>query len=288
MKKLLVLAALLLSPVPTLAASPEDAYIAARDGHIAAFKKTADAKNMDARIARQDKALKELEQKLKAIVGPFALKGYPAQGKINLDTLFSEDEGFGMLDGLVYGETESAKSVVVTTDGLLDKWLAGRREESQGKANAPIDAGAAVKTDTFYSQAVSTDSAVIQYAEIPLVKPDGAKFVYATLSTRTQDEIPKSPDQLFLALERGGRVFVVNEKLSVPMPPIAACEAVKKGYDKKVAEAYDKKDADAAQKLRDEADGAFRSCYGEKAKDEPAFKAATDQARAIVEALPAK
>jgi hypothetical protein len=288
MLKPLVLAALLLSPLPAFAASPEDVYLAARDTYIAAFKKTADTKNVDARTAKHDKALKDLEQKLKAIVGPFALKGYPAQGKIDLDTLFAEDEGFGMLDGIVYGEMESAKNVVVTTDGLIDKWLAGHRNWSEGQTNPPVDAAAAVKTDIFYSQAVSTDSAVIHYGEIPVAKPDGAKFAYAMLAARTQAESPAAPTEMFVALARGGRVFIVNEKLSSAMPPIAACDEVTKSYAKKVEGADNKKDPDAAEKLRDEGEAAFRRCYAEKAKDQPAFKAATEQALAIVEALPAK
>src|SRR5438105_9188270 len=159
--KLLILAAALLSPAIALAASPEDAYVAARDAAIAAFQKTADTKAVDARNKKHDKTLKELEQKLKAIVGPFAMKGFPAQGKINLDTLFSEDEGFGMLDGIVYGETESAKSVVVTTDGLLQKWLDGRQGKDSTKL--PVDPAAAVQTEDFYGAAISTDAAVISY-----------------------------------------------------------------------------------------------------------------------------
>jgi hypothetical protein len=72
---------------------------------------------------------------------------------------------------------------------------------------------------------------------------------------------------------------------------------VTKAYQKKAEDAdktyqaSDRKDeklANASQKLRDEGEGAFRHCYGEKVKDLPSFKAASDQARAILEALPAK
>jgi hypothetical protein len=295
--KPLILAALLLSPIPAFAASPEDAYIAARDSAIAAFKKTADTKAVDARNAKESKARKDLELKLMAIVGPFGMKGFPTKGKINLDTLFSEDEGFGMLDGILYGEAESAKNVVVTTDGLLQKWLLAHRNWVEGQTNPPVDPAAAVKSEVFYTQAVSTDSAVVHYAEIPIPTPDSAKFAFATLSAHTQDQSPSAPDEIFVALERGGRVFIVNEKLDAPMPPIAACDEVTKSYQKKAEDAdkayaaSDRKDeklADASQKLRDEGDGEFRRCYGDKVKALPSFKAASDQARAILEALPAK
>ena len=295
--KLLILAAALLSPVAAFAASPEDGYVAARDAAIAGFQKTADTKAVDARNKKHDKTLKELEQKLKAIVGPFAMKGFPAQGKINLDTLFSEDEGFGMLDGIVYGETESAKSVVVTTDGLLQKWLDAENRESSKDAKLPADPAAALRTADFYSKAISTDSAVISYGDIPLAAPDGAKFVAAMLTSRTQDQSPSAPDHLFVALSRGGRVFIVDEKLDKPMAPIAECDAITKAAGKKADEAEkayqasdpkDEKLFEASTKARDDGDLAFRHCYAEKVKSLPMFKTASDQARAILDALPTK
>ena len=98
--KALVLAALLLPPIGAAAVSPEDAYLAARDRYIASFKTTASAKDEKAAFARQGKAVRDLEQQLKPIVGPFSASGFPAEGKLNLVSLFPDDIGFGMLDGL--------------------------------------------------------------------------------------------------------------------------------------------------------------------------------------------
>ena len=47
-------------------------------------------------------------------------------GKLNLDTLIEGDQGFGLLDGLVYGAGDAKTRVIVTTDGLLRRWLAER------------------------------------------------------------------------------------------------------------------------------------------------------------------
>ncbi len=294
--KIILLAVLLLSPIAAWATAPEDAYVAARDRYLAEFKRTVDTKAVEARNNRETLAKKALERRLRAIIGPFAMKGFPAAGKINLDTLFSEDEGFGMLDGLVYGETESARSVVVTTDGLLDKWLRGHGEWWE-KDNPSANAPAAVKSESFYTQAVSTDSAVVHLGEIPLPPLAGARFAHATLSARTQDASPSAPDMMFVAVSRGGRVFIVNEKLATPFRPIAACDAIVKDYAKKADAAYeadraagdrDPKSPDPSEKLRADGDAAFRQCFGEKMKAEASFKAAVNQARAIVEALPAK
>jgi hypothetical protein len=142
--KALVLAALLPPPIGADAVSPEDAYLAARDRYIASFKVTANAKDEKAVFARHDKAVKDLEQQLKSIVGPFSASGFPAEGKLSLVSLFPHDIGFGMLDGLVYGEGESAKSIVVTTDSLLDKWLLSH-PKGRSKDDIPTSAATAVK-----------------------------------------------------------------------------------------------------------------------------------------------
>ncbi len=152
--KALLLAAVLLPPIGAAAVSPEDAYIATRDRFIASFKATGGAEDEKAMVARHDKALRDLERQLKPIVGPFSAPGFPAEGKLNLVSLFPDDEGFGMLDGIVYGEGESARSLVVTTDSLLDKWLLGH-PKGRSQDELPISAAAAAKTADFYAQAVN-------------------------------------------------------------------------------------------------------------------------------------
>src|SRR5208283_1009565 len=291
--KALVLAALLQAPIGAAAVSPEDAYLAARDRYIASFKTTASAKDEQAVFARHDKAVRDLEQQLKPIVGPFSASGFPAEGKLNLVSLFPDDLGFGMLDGLVYGEGESAKSIVVTTDSLLDKWLLGR-PKGRSKDGIPTSAAAAVKTEDFYAQAVNSDSAAANYGEIPVAAPPGARFAHAIGNGPL---VPGTPDRIFVALEQGGRVFIVSEKLATRVPPIPACDAAGADITKK-ADAADgafmkgggknKKLLDQMEKLRNEADAAVCACFAGKVKGTPAFKAAEAQAAAIVAALTGK
>jgi hypothetical protein len=291
--KVFAVVALLASSTAAYAASPEEDYLSARDRVMAAIKRTENGKDASAGDALFSKATRDLEQKLKAVVGPLAAAGFPAEGKLNFDTLSSQDEGFGALDGIVYSDSEGGNSVVVTTDGLLDKWLVGHRHWWK-KGNVPPTADAAVKAEAFYTQAVSTDAAIVHYADMPIAAPPGSKFAYAMLSARTQDLSPNAPDEIFIALEHGGRVFIASQKLKVAMNPIAACDAVTADYAKK-SEAADKAYADSSRKnpkladvsadLRTQGDAAFRACYGDKAKDAPEFKAAADQAAAVVAAL---
>jgi hypothetical protein len=295
--KHLLIAALLLVPVAASATPAEDFYIAARDRYIEGFKKTADTKNLAARDKQGNLAMRDLGKQMRDIVGPVAIKGFSTKGKLDLDGLFQGDEGFGMLDGLVFGEMESAKSIVVTTDGLFERWTRDNQETLGGKKGHAPDEVAAIKSDTFYTHAVSTDTAVVHYADIPVPKPEGARFAHATLSARTQSESPAAPDMMFVSVALGGRVFIANVKLATPMKPIPACNNVRVDYAAKIKdveaayEATDRKDDkiwDKAEQLRDESDVAVRHCYGEKVKDMASFKAGIQQARAIVEALPAK
>ncbi len=290
--KHLSLALLLASCIAAHAASPEADYLAARDRDIATLAKSEATRDTSHGDVQLEKALADLAKRMKPIIGRVAVVGFPTKSKLNLETLSTQDEGFGMLDGLAFGVSESDKSLVVSTPGLLDAWLAAHRKTTPSDPDVPRDPAAAVKTDIFYTWAMSTGSAVVHYAELPVVAPPDATFAHATLSARTQDQSPQAPDEIFVALEHRGRVFLVEAKLATPMKPIAACDAITKETAKR-ADAADKAYAagpatdapDPGVELRDKGDAAFRACYGEKITGSAAFKAATTQGAAIIAAL---
>ena len=68
------------------------------------------------------------KSRLRAIVGPVAIKGLDDKSAINLDTLSDGDEDFGLLDGMVYGGLDAKTRVIVTTDGLFRRWLRTTQE----------------------------------------------------------------------------------------------------------------------------------------------------------------
>lgn len=294
---ILVASIVLLAPIGASAVSPEDAYLAARDRYIASFKTPASAKDEKAVIARHDKALLDLEQQLKPIVGPFSTPGFPAKGKLNLVSLFPDDIGSGMLDGIAYGEDDNARSIVVTTDSLLDRWLLGH-PHGRSKDDLPTSAAAAVKAEDFYSQAVISDAVAANYGEIPVAAPPGAKFAHAMLTLIGNGPlVPGAPDRILVALEQGGRVFIVTEKLATRVPPIPACDGAGAEITKKADEAdaafmkgggKNKSLLDQVDKLRDQADAAVCACFAGRVKGTTAFKAAEVQAAAIVAALAGK
>jgi len=289
--KAFALAALLSWPLAALAASPEQAYLAARDAAIAKLK--TDGEVSDAMMKQEKAARADLAKRLAKIIGPVAIKGLAAKGTANLDTLFEGDVGFGMLDGLRYATSDGKQAVVVTTTGLLDAWVAGRPQDSK----LPASATEALKAETAYTQAISSDAAVSRYAEIPITKPAGASFAYAMLTATSQDVGPPAPTDIIVALIAGDRAYIVSANATAKITAIGACEAIAKELSAQADVAYQKytaselKDEAAfneSTRLRESADTEYRRCYGEKASSEPFFAGVLKQAQALVDQLPAR
>src|SRR3569623_3129727 len=73
------------------AAGPEQHYLDLRDRYIAKFSKAAEN---DETSRQHEAALGELTGVLRNLIGPVALKGFPAAPKSNVDTLIKGDSGF--------------------------------------------------------------------------------------------------------------------------------------------------------------------------------------------------
>jgi hypothetical protein len=208
------------------AVSPEDRYIAVRDAAIEKSSKLYDAGKFDddARKA-EDTARGELQAQMIAILGEPARKGF-ALPTLNLDTFYKGDQGFGMLDGLRFdaeigkgGEkagkgdgdkyVEPKAHIIVTTERLFARWLRAHKDWwDKGLKNVPQQIGAALKFEGFYTQAISTDSAVINFNALPIARPASATFAYGFLAGRTQSDIPNEADEVFVSAEVNGKVYV--------------------------------------------------------------------------------
>ena len=274
------------------AATPEEGYLAARDRYVAEFKRHEPTD--DAGMAAHNKALADLEGKLKRVIGPVTIKGLPGEAKIYLDTLLEGDEDFARLDGLVVAAPDDSMSVVVTTPRLFDIWL--REHKDFWKDNPlPRDLRAALKRDDFYTQALSSGSAVVTYADIPVTAPAGADLAVAVLDVRTQDLIPAVPDEMIITVRRPDRVFFITTKVTAGA--IAACdqsheqlakqaEAAAAEYEKsgRKNKALEKK----ASQAEVAAEGAYPHCFATQTRGASFFPALVKQAQELIDALPAK
>ncbi len=275
------------------AATPEEDYLAARDAYI---KKFTHGAQDDAATKAHTRALADLQAKLRRIIGPVSIKGFRREGRISLEGLIEDEEGFGLLDGIVFGADTDKQQVLVTTTSLFDKWLTAHRDFWKEKL-LPSDMGAALKRDDFYTQALNSGAATLIYGELAITKPAWATLAYAILDGTTQDQSPPVPDEMIITVRSADRVFIVTATAATKPAPIAACE---EAHARIAKQAEDASNADRkaqgkdpalhakAEQLAQEADRVYPDCFAKEGPRTAAFPALARQAQALVDALPAK
>lgn len=287
--KALLTALLLALPLAASAASPEDSYIAARDKYVAKLKTNGE---VDEKAARQEQDARiDLEKQLRAILGPVTIEGIPADGKLNLETLIEGELGFGQLDALSHQTGDDGPRLLVTTPALAKRWIVAHRKWWDAN-NVPQELNAALKSEPFYTQAMSADAAVFRFADIPVTKPDSAAFATAMLIARRQDIGLTTPDEVLVAVVRADRLFVWQVQAQVAAAINPACEAIWNdavAQGDKAYEAYqasdpkDEKLFEEQTRLLQQGDDALRRCFAARVKSEAYFPALVKQAQELVD-----
>lgn len=305
-------ASCLLGAISSASAAPlsaEDRYIAARDAAIAKISQLYDSKKPDDALKAETAAAADLLTLLKPIVGESGREGF-GPAKLNLDALARGDQGFGLLDGLRFdalvgenGEKAGANGrdgnyvypkahIVITTQPLFERWLRAHKDWWGKKhKNVPQQIGAAFKDESFYTQAISTDAAIVNFGELPIARPASATSAHAMLAARTQDAIPDAADEVFVATLANGKVYVAYGSIR-PRVQVPACLAIKAGYDKKAEKAaddlqsnrIDRKAYDKLGDLRQQGEDAYKRCFTQRAPQQPSFVEASRQAEALLAA----
>ncbi|OKO82687.1 hypothetical protein [Bradyrhizobium sp. NAS96.2] len=260
--------ALVLSPIlifsPARSASPEDRYIATRDAAIAKFARLSNDNKINEAVDKVEAAARdELKGQLAAILSQPARPGF-APAQLNLDTLYKGDMGyrgdmgFGMLDGLRFdadtgrdggkiGEkradgsfVEPKAHIIVTSEALFTRWLHEHKAWwDKGSKNVPQQIEPALKFEGLYTQAISTDAAVINFNELPVAKPASATLTYGFLAGRTQDSFPEAADEVFVAALANGKFYIAYGEIA-PTVQVPACTAIRADYNKKADAAAEK------------------------------------------------
>lgn len=295
MKHVLVAAFTLISAA-ALASAQEDNYIVARDDFIAKFNPPGDpVAPSDAVSKEEEGARADLRKQLQALIGPLNVRGFSGEGAYNVGSLFRGDIEFGTLDGLTF-EAKDAQ-LVVTTDGLLERWVKSRDGLGvEDGAQPPSDAQAALRLDTFYTRAMSTDAAVSNYGDLPVTTPSNAGFVHAMLAARRQDFGPVAPDEIVIGMIAAQRAYVLSLPLDAKLTMIPACEALWTDANAKADKMFEQsptpedreKIADEVDRVREQGDAAMRACFGERIKADPAFARLTRQAQDWADRLAGK
>jgi hypothetical protein len=288
--------------------SPEDRYVAARDAAIAKFSPIYDAgKSDDATTKAEDAAFAGLKAQMSAILSEPARKGF-GDAKLNIETFYKGDEGFGTLDGLRFdselganGEkagqngadgkyVEPSAHIIVTTQTLFGRWLRAHKDWwDKDIKNVPQQMASALRSESFYTQAIQTDSAVINFNSLPIAKPASATFAYGFLAGRTQSEIPDAADEVFVSALANGKVYIAYGSIA-PKLEVASCLAIRAGYNKKAEDAdnklrsneIDRKAYDKLGDFRQQGEDAYKRCFTQRAPQQPSFAEATKQAHALL------
>jgi hypothetical protein len=256
------------------AATPEQRYLELRDGYIAKF---ATAPENDETSRQHEAALKELTGVLQGLIGPVTIKGLPADGQSNVDTLYKDDIGFGHLDGLAFMSEAAKIEGVVTTTELLRHWLADHRDDGM-----PQEIGAAFKSDRFYYAAIQ-DAAFAKYAELPITRPASASVAVAVLGLRGNGEIKGPPSEIDVVAVRGDKVFFIAARDALKTGTIPACERV---WKQMMAKPINKKDPRGDMAREDEAMNAFTTCFAKEAPGQSWFATAVKKAQSQLDMLP--
>jgi hypothetical protein len=230
--------------------------------------------------------------------------------KLNIDTFSKGDECFGTLDGLRFdaklgmnGETagqngadgnyvEPKSHIIFTTQTLFGRWLRAHRDWcGKNSRNVPQQSGAALKHESFYTQAISSGAAVVNFNSLPIEKPAGTSFAHAMLAGRTQSELPDAADHVFVAAIAHGKVYVAYGLIDPPVQ-VPDCLAIRNDFVKKAEQAaddlqsgkIDRKTYDKLGDLRQKGDDAYKRCFTQHAPNRPYFADAARQAERLLSA----
>ncbi|UPK07538.1 hypothetical protein [Bradyrhizobium sp. 170] len=242
---------------------------------------------------------------MRAILNEAAREGF-GPAKLSIDTFSKGDEGFGLLDGLRFdalpgkqkagqdgadGKSVAPKAhIIVTTQRLFERWLRAHKDWwGKDIKNVPQQIGAALKDESFYTQAVSSGSAVVNFNSLPIARPDGATFVHGMLAGRTQSDIPNAADTVFVSAIANGKVYVAYGSID-PKVQIPACTAIRTSYNKKAEQAeedlrlekVDRKAFDKLGNLRQKGEDDYKRCFTQNAPKQAAFAEATRQAQQLL------
>jgi hypothetical protein len=264
--------ALSLTAGGALAASPVAAYLAARDKAIAEIKALEDSKASESAInAAEDKAIADLERRLRDIVGPVAVKGFPPADKLNL-ALSEHEEEFGELDGLT--SFNEGQNMIVTTRPLLMAWLERAAKDEVIERRLTSDVDGALRQDGFYTFSVGEDSAFAKYVDLPVKKPPGADLAVGALGVFQQADGPWPPDAIVATVIKGDRVFVASIRRKPPIGKLPACGAI-----------WSKAKREQAAETEEQGDRDYRACFNAHAPKEHFFPDVTKEAQSLVDRL---
>src|ERR1700677_2787511 len=203
------------------AADPEAAYLAARD-RANAIEQKAQAASVAPSKAEEARLWAAIEAPLRLLVGSQPPNGFSGPATISPGKLLYGDIGAGALDGFSYRATDGAGSVLVTTEGLLRRWLK-RTQTDYSDAKFPTDPKRALQTDNFYTRAIEIYYPVMIIEPLPIRTPASANDALALWMEVREDKSSQTPTNISVMLQKGERMYIAVVQAKTKIPPDADC-----------------------------------------------------------------
>ncbi len=257
-------------------ASPDQEYLAARDAYVEHFRP------MQTLADKQDKrALKDLQSRLRKLLGPARVEGFSGLGSINLQTL-QQDAGYGQVDGLRYGAQN--QSLFITSTKLLADYL-------DANPNLADQLTVALRTDELYRNIFSWNVAVFRYADLPI--STRGQLAGAFVAVNAQDIGAFAPNGIFVWTVLDKRILFVSAQLDEADYQIPDCVehaeqlATQMPDEGSGAESEEAKFARTIA-LQEASFAAYRSCYAKELPKQLFYPQMLKRAQLIADRLAAK
>jgi hypothetical protein len=267
------------------AADPEAAYLAARD-RANEIEQKAQAASVAPSKAEEARLWAAIEAPLRLLVGSQPPNGFSGPATVSPGKLLYGDIGAGALDGFSYRATDGAGSVLVTTEGLLRRWLK-RTNSDYADSKTPTDPKQALQTDNFYTRAIEIYYPVMIVEPLPIRTPATAKNAFAVLMEVREDKSSQTPTNISVMLQKGERVYVAIVQAKTKLTPHSDCARARAALEEKTegVPLNDQKAIDDANRLTAAAEAGFQACWTQQIQQQGLLPALTKEAQQIADDL---
>jgi hypothetical protein len=241
----------------------------------------------------QGRQLRELESKLRGLIGVIRINGVPTLGTANVDTLMPE-LGFGKLDGLRF-ELNADEFMVVTTRSLFSHWLRSAAHWFPGADFIiPADSPGALHSTWVWTTAIEVDVRVIGFGGVPVAVPRGSSDATVILGLVSSDrDFMYLPDTIFASVSFGDRIYLFSKKIESGLQHIKVCDELWQNLDKKAQAQLHKTQVlppgqakergfTTSEAMEDSTDAAYERCFAANLGNQSKFADLVAEAQALV------
>ncbi|WP_121541100.1 hypothetical protein [Mariprofundus sp. EBB-1] len=248
-------------------------YLESRDALLQQFNKKPIHIRMSDKESKKDgeaqlRGLKALETQLRAIIAPVHIAGFKDDSWISLGSLRETSYGdASRLDGLFYSGDDGL--LFVTTKELATHWLKKYRKPAEGRGMHDLQHD--------YSAFFALEAAVMPFMALPI---QASKDVYirATLALLGQDSGPYPPSVVYVYIERGDIILLLEHRLTEAISQVPACEKKYNASMNHGGLASHPWEPDAAFLI-------YKNCFTDKAESLPFYKPMIKEVQSIVDRI---